>query len=83
MDESILSFNNITMLFPGVRALFLHLMDFTGKKVLNYRFDCGYGDNDAIPLGNPPNPPNNTIFEFSGEQAPPGCPFLFVTAEVM
>ncbi len=65
-------------------APLLHLMDFTGRKVLNYRFHCGYPDDDSIPVGDPPNPPNeSTIFEFSGEQSPPGYPFLFVRAEVI
>jgi hypothetical protein len=64
-------------------AGFMHLMDFNGRKVLNYRFDSGYESCDSIPLGDPPNPPNNTVFEFSGEQALPGQPFFFVTAEVI
>jgi hypothetical protein len=63
---------------------FMHLMDFNGRKVLNYRFHCGASDSDSIPVGNPPNPPNtSTIFEFSGEQAPPGQPFFFVSGEVI
>jgi hypothetical protein len=65
-------------------APLLHLMDFSGRKVLNYRFHSGYTDDDSIPVGDPPNPPNeSTIFEFSGEQSPPGYPFLFVRAEVI
>jgi len=65
-------------------SAFLHVMDFTGKKILNYRYHTGYEDCDILPVGNPPNPPNrSTIFEFSGEQKPPGQPFFFVSAEVI
>jgi hypothetical protein len=61
-------------------AFFLHLMDFNGRKVLNYRYD----GSPYIPVGDPPNPPNaNTIFEFNSEQTPPGCPFVYTRAEVI
>jgi len=59
---------------------FLHLMDFSGRKVLNYRYEGTVN----IPVGDPPCPPNTgTIFEFSDEQLVPGCPFVFVRAEVI
>jgi hypothetical protein len=59
---------------------FLHLMDFNGRKVLNYRCE----PTPYIPLGDPPNPPNtNSIFEFNSEQTVPGCPFVYTRAEII
>jgi hypothetical protein len=59
---------------------FMHLMDFNGRKVLNYRCE----PTPYIPLGDPPNPPNaSSVFEFSSEQPVPGCPFVYTRAEII
>jgi hypothetical protein len=34
-------------------SIFLHLMDFSGRNMPNYRFHCGYPEADQIPVGNP------------------------------
>jgi hypothetical protein len=59
---------------------FIHLMDFNGRKVLNYRYE----GTPYVPLGDPPNPPyTNSVFELQSEQSVPGCPFVYTRAEII
>lgn len=67
--------SNVGRSFRGADwgSYLLHLMDFGGRRVLNYR----YAPTPNIPII------DGGYFEFSSEQPLPGCPFEFTRAEVI
>lgn len=58
----------------------LSVMDFTGKQVVNYRYQNDGPEAVRTPVG---NPAGSSIFEYSYAISLPGKPFMFTLAEVI